>query len=157
MQKISNFFLINFLKQDVLYINQKNKILQINPIYFLMNLKQTFRLKKFNLPIGIYVADKQCRVILQNLLNTTGITFLSDNNFIVLKSKVSIIFLVQTSIFSDKSLVNSLKDKKNFIIKIHHQTNQQKISETFYSILLDSFSIKNLFFLVTFFRFFVKL
>lgn len=156
MQKISNLFLINFLKQDVLYINKKNKILKINPIYFLINLKQTIRLRQFDLPVGVYIADKQCRVVLKSFLNTTNVIFLSDDNFSFLKKNVSVVFCIQTSNFLEKSLLNNLKCQKNLVVKINQNFNRQRISESCYSILLDSFSIKNLFFLITFFRFFVK-
>lgn len=156
MQKISNFFLINFLKQDVLYINQNNKFFSVNPIYFLINLKQIFRLKKFNLSVGVYISDKQCRSILNKFLNNSKIIILSDENFHLLKSNVSIIFFIQTSKFETKTFINNLNIQKKIFIKISNQTNKKIISEPFYSILLDNFNIKNIFFLVTFLRFFVK-
>lgn len=156
MQKISNFFLINFLKQDVLYINQNNKFFSVNPIYFLINLKQIFRLKKFNLSVGVYISDKQCRSILNKFLNNSKIIIFSDENFHLLKSNVSIIFFIQTSKFETKTFINNLNIQKKIFIKISNQTNKKIISEPFYSILLDNFNIKNIFFLVTFLRFFVK-
>ena len=156
MQKISNFFLINFLKQDVLYINQNNKFFSVNPIYFLINLKQIFRLKKFNLSVGVYISDKQCRSILNKFLNNSKIIILSDENFHLLKSNVSIIFFIQTSKFETKTFINNLNIQKKIFVKISNQTNKKIISEPFYSILLDNFNIKNIFFLVTFLRFFVK-
>lgn len=156
MQKISNLFFINFLKQDVLSINKKNKILQIKPIYFLMNLKQTIRLRQFKLPVGVYIEDKQCRFILKKFLNTTNVIFLSDNNFSFLNEKFSVVFFIQTSNFVEKNVFNNLNVQKNCVIKIHNQFNSQQIFESYYSILFDSFNIKNLFFLITFFRFFVK-
>ena len=126
MQKISNFFLINFLKQDVLYINQNNKFFSVNPIYFLINLKQIFRLKKFNLSVGVYISDKQCRSILNKFLNNSKIIILSDENFHLLKSNVSIIFFIQTSKFETKTFINNLNIQKKIFIKISNQTNKKR-------------------------------
>jgi len=156
MQKTQNFFLTNFLKQDVLYINQKNKMFTVNPVYFLIKLKQTLRLKKFKLPIGIYVSDKQCRIILQNLLQNSKILFLSDENISLKSTNVSVVFYIQTNNFQNKSVINTLKFQNIFFINIINQLKKEILSESFYSILLDSFNIKNIFFLVTFFRFFSK-
>jgi len=156
MQQISNIFLVNLLKQDVLYINQKNKILQINPIFFLMNLKQTLRLKQFNLPVGVYIKNKQCRDIIQHFLSNTNLVFLSDDNFFVFKNNVSLIFFIQTQNFSDQNSFKNLNFRNNFIININQQVNTHKVSCPFYSILIDNFKIKNIFFLITFFRFFIK-
>jgi hypothetical protein len=156
MQKTQNFFLTNFLKQDVLYINQKNKMFTVNPVYFLIKLKQTLRLKKFKLPIGIYVSDKQCRTILQNLLQNSKILFLSDENISLKSTNVSVVFYIQTNNFQNKSVINTLKFQNIFFINIINQLKKENLSESFYSILLDSFNIKNIFFLVTFFRFFSK-
>jgi hypothetical protein len=156
MQKISTFFLTNFLKQDVLYINQKNKLFKVNPIYFLINLKQILRLKNFQSYIGIYITDKQCRIILQNLLKNSKIIFLSDENIYLKQENISVIFYIQINNFCDKSLINLLKTRKTFFIKISSQVQKKHVSEPFYSILLDSFNVKNMFFLVTFFRFFSK-
>jgi hypothetical protein len=156
MQKTQNFFLTNFLKQDVLYINQKNNIFTVNPVYFLIKLKQTLRLKKFKLPVGIYVSDKQCRTILQNLLQNSKIIFLSDENISLKITNVSVVFYIQTNNFENKSVINTLKFQNIFFINISNQLKKENFSESFYSILLDSFNIKNIFFLVTFFRFFSK-
>lgn len=156
MQKTQKFFLTNFLKQDVLYINQKNKIFTVNPVYFLIKLKQTLRLKRFKLPVGIYVSDKQCRTILQNLLQTSKIIFLSDENISLKNTNVSVVFYIQTNNFQNKSVINTLKFQNTFFINISNQLKKENLSESFYSILLDSFNIKNIFFLVTFFRFFSK-
>ena len=156
MQKTQNFFLTNFLKQDVLYINQKNKIFTVNTVYFLIKLKQTLRLKRFKLPVGIYVSDNQCRTVLQNLLQTSKIIFLSDENISLKNTNVSVVFYIQTNNFQNKSVINTLKFQNTFFINISNQLKKENLSESFYSILLDSFNIKNIFFLVTFFRFFSK-
>lgn len=163
-KNISTQLFDNLLKSDFLIVNKKglhqqNKIVlsntntffNLNPVYFLKNLKQFIRLIQFIEKNGMLTFSTKNRQ-LRSILNKTGVNFEYQIDDLISRNKnrpnVELLLLIDgTEGYTEKQLFSVLMKEKRFLVQtinlIHNSRNLN-----FYKIYNNLNKLKKIIFLI---------